>query len=457
MKRLIFHMLLLAVPVLMYGQSYPVFNQYYLNPFINNPSAVGDYKYTQVFLSYRQHWAGIPDSPQTTILSINTPIEFQNMSVGVTLYNDNFHIISNSGAYANFVYFVDINSNHRIYFGLSPGVSSSQIYFDRLQADVSDETLLGSADQRVKFNTHFGLYYTFKRLKVGIAAHNLIENKHQIVNTNDNDIAFTVLRQYTATAGYSYQLLKDKKLYIEPLLMAQANEVTIRWDANLVVNWKDEFKAGVSYRYPYGLGFMASAMVQGLFTVGYSYDYPIGTISELTIGSHELMLGYRLYRKGEKPIRMGDIYRKTRRQQSQYAQLIDNTDQKSEKEINRELKEKTRRLLENRKRDKQEITDMIKNHEATPTEIEDNSDEYSHFLVVGVARQFGDAKLLQTSIEDEFGVFTLIRQTTDQAYYLVYTASVATRKEAVGELNKINQSDIERITEHKIWIYKVRN
>ena len=458
MKNLIIFLLVLATAMMAKGQSYPAFSQYYLNPVLNNPAGAGHHKYTQFFLSYRQQWMGIPDSPQTTYLTVNSPLEFQNLNVGLTLYSDELHIINNSGAWANIAYFIDLTEYQRLYFGLAPGVEYSRLYFDRIEGSVTDATLL-SSNQSMKFNTHAGLYYTFKDLSIGLAAHNLLYDlpASTAIKANDNYV-YNILRQYTVTAGYRYQPLKSKALYIEPLLMAQADEqLSFRGDANLVVNWKDEIKAGVAYRYPYGLGFVASALVHGIFAVGYSYDYPVGAVSELTTGSHEVTLGYRLYRKGEKPTRVRDYYRSTHRQQEYQSDLLDESDKKSEKEINRARKEESKQLLANLKRDEPEVNTLIARESIEPNEIENGTEDFNYYIVVGVAKEFGDIKLLENSIKHQFGVYAQYRQTTDKAFYLLYTAQVATHEEAIAKMNELSQLDIKRITSHKPWIYKAIN
>ena len=69
-----------------FSQAKPFYTQYILNNYILNPALSGIENYTDVKLSYRNQWAGIPGHPVTTYFSIHGPLNKKDLRTNATSF-----------------------------------------------------------------------------------------------------------------------------------------------------------------------------------------------------------------------------------------------------------------------------------------------------------------------------------------------------------------------------------
>src|SRR5687768_9074448 len=66
----------------MQAQNYPVYNSYYINPYLYNPAEAAT-EFTYIFVNHRQQWLGIEGSPRLTTVNFNTLLNESRAGVGV--------------------------------------------------------------------------------------------------------------------------------------------------------------------------------------------------------------------------------------------------------------------------------------------------------------------------------------------------------------------------------------
>jgi hypothetical protein len=73
------------------------------------------------------------------------------------------------------------------------------------------------------------------------------------------------------------------------------------FDINANMIYRKVLTLGLSYRKDESVDFLFKAQVTRQLQIGYAYDHPIGKVSMLSNGSHELMVQY-VFRYVEKDI-----------------------------------------------------------------------------------------------------------------------------------------------------------
>src|SRR6187431_1205155 len=71
----------------LYAQQNLVYNHFFLNPSLYNPSYFGANRYTEVFLNYRKQWSGVNGAPSTATLNFHLPFNHKT-AMGITAYQD---------------------------------------------------------------------------------------------------------------------------------------------------------------------------------------------------------------------------------------------------------------------------------------------------------------------------------------------------------------------------------
>ena len=71
------HIVVLIVILVMgsniHGQKIPVYSQFFMNKYVNNPAFAGIGEKFSVSSNHRYQWVGITDAPRTYTLSVNGP------------------------------------------------------------------------------------------------------------------------------------------------------------------------------------------------------------------------------------------------------------------------------------------------------------------------------------------------------------------------------------------------
>src|SRR5688572_24064150 len=91
-----------------FGQDQTNFTQFYLNPYLINPSYAGIDGRTSIALTYRKQWATIKGGPVISNFSFHSPLS-KRTSLGLSITNDEKGLLSNTGAMLTFGYNIPLS------------------------------------------------------------------------------------------------------------------------------------------------------------------------------------------------------------------------------------------------------------------------------------------------------------------------------------------------------------
>jgi type IX secretion system PorP/SprF family membrane protein len=99
------------------------------------------------------------------------------------------------------------------------------------------------------------------------------------------------MRHFNLIAGYKWAA--SSSFMMEPSVLAKATTSSLQLDASLRAFYQRNYWLGITYRTNKTLVTMAGFMIDG-FYLGYAYDASLGTFSNYSGSSHEIIFGYRL-------------------------------------------------------------------------------------------------------------------------------------------------------------------
>src|SRR6478609_9644485 len=126
MKRLapLFFLLFLCVSTFVSAQQTLVYNHYFLNPFLYNPSYIAPSGYSEVYLNYRKQWSGIKGAPTTGTFNLQIPLSYK-AGFGVTAYQDKAGALVTTSGLLSFSYQIffgqKVSMTNKLGFGISIG------------------------------------------------------------------------------------------------------------------------------------------------------------------------------------------------------------------------------------------------------------------------------------------------------------------------------------------------
>ena len=266
-------------------------SMYFFNPLNYNPAYAGTRGSLNLTAVHRSQWVGWEGAPQTQFLSIHAPIVRKRIGLGVNMSYDNIGSRSNVNAMANFAYHLQLNSKSlRLSFGASAGINSNQYDFNGLIVyDQSDVFI--TSNQTLAPNFGAGLYLHSNKGYLGFSLPRLIEKS--IDNNTGNSF---LQRHYYLTSGFVFSA--NSVTDIKPsILIKYTQNAPITVDLNYSMFFYKKVWVGLMFRMHESVGFNSSYRIKELFTLGYSFDYPINNLRFNNFGSHEVLFSFDIRSK----------------------------------------------------------------------------------------------------------------------------------------------------------------
>ena len=297
LKPLLLSTLFIGMSVVAVAQQNLVYNHYFLNPFLYNPSYVAPNGYTELYLNYRKQWAGIDGAPTTATLNFHLPINYK-MGIGATAYQDEVGVLRTTTALLSYGYQIylgkNVNMVHKLAFGISAGMTWSYIPLDKVSnGDLPDNAL--TKNNTSSMDGQAGIHYQMKNFKLSFALPRLFRT----YLTSTDDFNTPTIKQVTSTlSSVSYNFNLSPKVSFEPMVVYRTEkDFDPQFEALGVLRLNNVVWAGGSYRQDYGAAAFLGFNIKDRYKVGYAYEFAPNQVTGLGNGSHEFQLVVRLGKK----------------------------------------------------------------------------------------------------------------------------------------------------------------
>lgn len=273
-----------------------VYNHYFLNPFLYNPSYIAPNGYTELYLNFRKQWAGIDGAPATGTLNLMLPINYK-MGVGLTAYQDDVGVVRTTTALLSYGYQIYLGKNtstiHKLAFGLSIGMTYSYIPLDKVKNENSIDNSLSNSTSSM--DGQAGVHYQLKNFRLSFALPRLFRT----YVTSADGFNTPTIKQVTSTlSSISYNFNLSPKVSFEPIVVYRTEkDFDSQFEGTGVLRFNNIAWIGGSYRQEYGSAAFLGFNIKDKYKVGYAYEFAPNQVSGLGQGSHEFQLVVRLGKK----------------------------------------------------------------------------------------------------------------------------------------------------------------
>jgi type IX secretion system PorP/SprF family membrane protein len=294
------------------AQQTPLYSQYMFNKFLVNPASAGAEGLTTFNLTSREQWLGVKDAPMTNSISAQTRLSGKsfinhlnflrtkynrsnrsgNIGLGAFLYNDHRGLLDQTGLQLTYATHFQLN-DMQLSFGLTSSFTQFSINKKKMILEEDKDALINSNKLNMIIpDFNFGVYLTSQEWYAGISANQLMQSS--LVFGDFGNDKFKQLRQYNVIGGYRFGLNSDYA--IEPSFMFKTTEqLNYQIDIAARVYYNDLYWGGISIRTGGAISAMFG-MKYDRFYFGYAYDYSFNSLQSQSIGSHELMVTYKIGR-----------------------------------------------------------------------------------------------------------------------------------------------------------------
>jgi type IX secretion system PorP/SprF family membrane protein len=457
-KALLLLLLLQSLAGICFGQQNLVYNHYFINPYLYNPSYLASNGHTELSGNFRKGWGDY----QTATASIQFPVNYK-IGIGANFYNDKAGIYRTNTGYLTFAYQVhfgkDFTKINRLGFGLSGGFTSSRL-------DLSEVSNPDDPAYRVTSVTgvqgQFGVNYQYQGLKIGFALPKLL--KSRVVTSNPGDSAVSPFESTIATLSYDFRL--SERISFEPYLLYRTNKnMPSQYEVLGVLKIDNVGWVGAAYRQEYGASAFLGLNVKERIKVGYAYEFAPNQVTGVGGGSHEVQLIVRLSKKKkERPVPVvekvtGDIIEDPEEQQTKTDSVAQNEpaekveepvaqpDQKVEPKTNPVKEEPVKEGPVEPLKEGQKPEEAKQENEPINAPVTENPEEKKpetklvtknldgealapgHYVVVGAFRSIANAKSFTRTLKTA-GYPAHAAFNPEKGYYIVHMGVTPTLDEA---------------------------
>ena len=293
MKRLLYILGFSLLTLNIVAQSNIRINNYLENLYYINPAAIDDESAIALSTTARKQWVGFPGSPSTLYATGTTYLENIRTQFGIKLFNDKIGITNIFNIGLSYAYSVKLSSNWQLHLGLAASFQNISYNLTDLSSNyLDDPTFSSKLLKENNYNSDAGFQFKNKSTTIGASSQNLLSFffEENTIQNNTNYIygkyRFRSPDQINMQGGISAIKYKD-------ILQMEFN-ITAFFNS---YRHKDVFQAGLFYRTKTEMGAILGINLGQSMHVWYSFDYNVSGLNRSTLGTHELMLVYKLDKK----------------------------------------------------------------------------------------------------------------------------------------------------------------
>ena len=270
------------------AQQLPVYSQFFMNKYVNNPafSGVSD-KYT-VSSNHRYQWVGITDAPRTYTLSVNGPTKNLKNGLGAFLYTDHVGPTIRTGMQISYAYHLSITEKIKLSMSLSGGLLEWKIDGHKLNlTDQNDQALVNNVMRTLVPDAKFGFILYGGNWHFGGAAPNLLQNKITFSNATNSELN-KLEDHYLIHVGHEFNISND--ILLDPyILVRYVSPAPLQFEFGSKFVWKNTAWAGITYRTGDAASFLVGYTYKENLSFGYSYDFTTSNLNNYSTGTHEFL------------------------------------------------------------------------------------------------------------------------------------------------------------------------
>ncbi len=291
------------------AQNFPVYNSFYLNPFLYNPAeAITDY--SQIYALHRQQWMSIEGAPVASTLTFTTLMNESRAGIGGKVSTYKRGLLSTTDFSVAYAYGLPVGQKNWLFFGLSGGAISNTIDLTKV-TDPNDPALASYLADNIQPAAGFGmLYRSGSGINIGISLPQLFPPSfngdanfsNTTVSPADN-VFFTIYykRKVDSKIVSKNKGGLRKKVKTEEAVAPLEAYFNYKYskfgnsqfELLAKLNLTQNFWLGASYRLPYGFTGNLGINLQR-FVLGYSYEPGSQPQDGFSQGTHEVILGLKL-------------------------------------------------------------------------------------------------------------------------------------------------------------------
>lgn len=275
----------------LFAQQEAQFAQFVDNQLFVNPAYAGSTGGLNATLLHRDQWIGFDGSPRTSTFTLNTPLSYESVGVGLSFVNDRIGPLNQNMIYGDFSYSLRFNNKSRLSFGVKAGMNVISLNTAVLSTSSGNDAALNTdIRNQINPNIGFGIYYRSKNWFVGGSSPKLLQRSYDGLSLNLEK------RHYFVNTGMVLSLNDSWKL--RPVAQAKLTEgAPLSLDFSVAGIYRETLFLGTIYRLGAATGIYCQYQATPSLRIGAATELGLTAIRQYNNGTFELLLSYDFARK----------------------------------------------------------------------------------------------------------------------------------------------------------------
>jgi type IX secretion system PorP/SprF family membrane protein len=275
------------------AQQDPQYTQYMYNTMSINPAYAGSRGHFSMSALARTQWVGVDGAPDTQTFSMNAPLGYSGVGLGLNIVSDKLGPSSETYFDANVSYTIRTSSEGQLAFGMRLGGRTLSLDWSKGRFQNQDAIFNSNLNNKVLPTIGAGVFFHKPKWYIGVSIPNFLRTDHY----DDFVEAVSVERMhYFAIAGYVFDLTENIKF--KPAILSKivlGAPLSLDISANFLFN--EKFSFGAAYRWGDAISAIVGFQITETLTLGYAYDLTTSNFNNYNSGSHEVMLTFNILEK----------------------------------------------------------------------------------------------------------------------------------------------------------------
>lgn len=277
------------------------FTQFYLNPYLINPSYVGIDGQSAISLIYKKQWMTIEGAPTIANFTLQAPVT-PRVGFGISITNDARGLLNNSAALLTFGYNLPLAKKAFMRFGISGGGTWNTLDMNKLESINNDPALANILENNASITGNAGISFHINTFQLGASMPSMFSPSYM----SEDEFTITEIKPFQSVIVNASNrfYFNDNKNVFEPYALYRINaELPPQFEVAGILHLNHIIWLGGSYKQDFGISALGGIKLKNTFAVGASYSLQNSGINELNSPSFEVSLNLLLgKRKKDAPL-----------------------------------------------------------------------------------------------------------------------------------------------------------
>lgn len=286
---------LIAIPFKILAQEEFQFAHFMRNKLFFNPAYAGSTRFMEINLLHRTQWQGVDGAPQHSLVSLQTPLNYSRVGLGLTVSNNKYGLENDNAIFLSYAFHLDIGDRSKLSMGLQAGITNKQVrWSEKIIHDANDPVFPDTDISALAPNFGLGFYYYSPVFYLGFSAPYLLTNSQPTSESFAENFNFDG-KNIIFYLNSGFNLPISSQIDMEPsVLLKSSASSTAQLSAHVNFAHENGLTFGAGFHSESEWAVLLGYQITPKLGFSYGYGHSLAKTKAPGVSNHEFILNYNL-------------------------------------------------------------------------------------------------------------------------------------------------------------------